>query len=228
MGLAFKILKRSCKIGDRVIITSSTGTSEGIILDMDDGEVALELDNGGFLTTRGDDIIAMKTVNVTPIDNSINHIDKEKDTSIPIDNSDLDINPKSTVVESLPSSAPAIEEKSEEESKTNDISEAKQVEVFNSIEEFVENNQNQSDPPKVKSVSPDELLAMQWRDSRWKSQTYRKMLTAIEKIGDYHNEEELKKKLPIKGQFSSSTNGIIIDSFSGTKYFYNTDELLLP
>ena len=36
MGLAFKLLKKTCKIGDRVIITSSKGTSEGIIFDIDD------------------------------------------------------------------------------------------------------------------------------------------------------------------------------------------------
>ena len=231
IGLAFKILKRSCKIGDRVVITSSTGTSEGIILDMDDGEVALELDNGGFVTTRGDDIIAMKTINVAPpIEESINSQGKEQDDSISvdstIDNSDNELKPP--IEESQQYPAHIIEGKIIGEIAKDIISDTSKGKVLDEDEEIVDDNSNQSVSPKTKSISPDELLAMQWKDSRWKRQTYRKMQNAIEQIGDYRNENEFKKGLPVKGQFSPSTNGIIIDSVNGNKYIYNTDELLLP
>lgn len=229
MGLAFKLLRRSCKIGDRVIITSSTGTSEGVILDMDDGEVALEIDGGGFLTTRGDDIISMKTINVVPVKESVCNQDKGKEPFVCVDTNsdDSDRGTLSPVVESQPSITPTEEENSTKNIAGKGTSETSKV-IFLDKDEEIDNNIDQPVTPKAKSISPDELLAMRWKDSRWKHQTYRKMLIAIEQIGDYRNENELKKGLPVKGQFSPSTNGIIIDSVYGNKYIYNTDELLLP
>lgn len=229
MGLAFKLLKRSCRIGDRVIITSSTGTSEGVILDMEDGEVALELDGGGFVTTRGDDIIAMKTVNVSPVEESINSHDIKQEVFVSVDSTvdNSDNESKSSIEESQQNPTPVLKGKSRGSLSIADTSDSSD-EVHDKDEEIVGNNVDHPVPSHTKSISPDELLAMRWKDSRWKHQTYRKMLNAIEQIGDYRNENEFKKGLPVQGQFSPSTNGIIIDSLSGNKYIYNTDELLFP
>ena len=230
MGLAFKLLKKSCKIGDRVIITSSTGTSEGIILDMDDGEVALELDGGGFLTTRGDDIIAMKTVNVPFVGNPVDNKEKEPSSSVPVcENIDDSIKGSVPTIENLQSfEATAIATQNIDGTSKSDTPEVSTVRNYNDGDDIVEGNKNQMTPPKIKSLSSDELLTMQWRDIRWKKQTYGKMLMAIDKIGDYRSEDAFKKGLPVKGQFSQRTNGIIIDSITGNKYIYNSDELLLP
>ncbi len=244
MGLAFKLLKKACKIGDRVIITSSTGTSEGVIIDIDDVEVALKLDDGGFLTTRGDDIVAMKTVDASSLNKTTYDSNKDCEFIEPRPQSltpaDVDKALKNTDFghenndSPSPHHVPIIIESEEEkkdnkEEETNDHSaEPTETETINDNENWQDTERTSNEPQKRKTISLDELLSMQWKGQIWKRQTYRKMLSAIEKIGDYRNENELNKSLPQKGQISQNANGIIIDSISGNKYFYSPDDLLLP
>ena len=239
MGLAFKLLKKSCNVGDRVVITSSTGTSEGIILDIDDFEVALELDDGGFLTTRGDDIIAMKTIGVKNEDKKGTNDDignvKQPQTLAPTitDVPLKDSNKSNEVIGTIPQPPIAmcdanITEKEENNKEGEVASELEKEDVLSSKEITSDTEQSPTYSQKKGSIPLDDLLTMQWKNSTWKRQTYRKMISAIERIGDYRNDDEFKKSLPLKGQFSPMSEGIIIDSFSGKKYFYNTDELLFP
>jgi len=217
MGLAFKLLKRSCKIGDRVILTSSTGTSEGVIFDIDDVEVALQLDDGGFSTMKADDIVAMKTVEIVALENrSKSQVDEPVKTPsvMPeetVGDTKSEVSPESseTNINEIPHDVPIITENSPE--KESSKMEAEPV-----------NKQ------KAKSLSLDNLLSTQWKNTTWKRQTYRKMLSAFEKLGDYHNNVTFKKSLPSKGQISPNTRGIIIDSLTGSKHIYNTEDLLLP
>ena len=199
MGLAFNLLKKACKLGDRVIITSSTGTSEGIIFAIDDAEVALELDGGGYVTTRGDDIIAMKTISVAPT---------TKPEEEPLTSHEI-VEPQAVSVSLVAQTQPAS---------------MAQV----APEQPVPQNSIELEKPKTQKMSLDSLLAMQWKNLNWKRQTYRKMQELLEQLGDYHNEPDYKKTLPTRGMFSPNKDGIIIDTITGSKYIYDSKELLFP
>lgn len=227
MGLAFKLLKKTCKVGDRIVITSSTGTSEGVILDIDDNEIALQLDNGDFLTCHGDDIIAMKTINVTSSEHSQKDVNKES-----ADTTNIVQQP----VSETPAEEPLtneIEEKKDEPTKEG-LEDTQEVTDIDEETVHIEDDnpsiieQDQPKPSKSNSISLDNLLYMKWKDLNWRRQTYTKMLAVFKRLGEYDNFEHNNKRLPIKGKFSPSTEGIIIDSFNGSKYIYTSDELLFP
>ncbi len=82
--------------------------------------------------------------------------------------------------------------------------------------------------PASKRMSPDELLRIQWKDPRWKKQACERILAAIASLGDYSQQDENKVTLKAKGVIDPNTNGIIIDSLTGSKYYYDAREVLMP
>ena len=61
MGIAFKLLCQKCKVGDYVIITCSTGTTEGRIMEIAEHEVAIETADG-FSCIGESDIKSIRTI----------------------------------------------------------------------------------------------------------------------------------------------------------------------
>lgn len=220
MSLAFKLLKKKCKINDRVRISNSVGIFEGIILDIDEDEIALILDDDGIFTTIGDDIKSFLSINEFSAS-------EEKAESIIFTSSigvasstfqpHLVSNSKKEEIEAIQTDSDESQ-KSEPEAATPiknilDIEDVSITEIKVAITDSSANIE--------RNMSKDELLYMDWKVKANQRKIYLLLREGFRKVGDYSKKEENLSRLPIKGRFAHGINGFILNQQTGQKIFYD-------
>lgn len=221
MGIAFKLLRQKCREGDRVVITSSTGTTEGRILEIDEHEVALETDDGGFSCISDSDVISVRTITV-----------KASLQPTPLQPAP----PQPTPPQPAPSQpapsqpAPSPPAPSQASSGSQQLSQASQP---SQSSQPSQPSPLPADAPSVKPATAaenvDKMIREQWRnDPLWRRQVYSRMLAVIDRQGDYASLAENRKTLPEKGRTNPSVPAIIMEKTTGTPRFYDSKHVLLP
>jgi len=221
MSLAFRIIQQQCRIGDLILITSSTGTIEGTIAEIADSELALTMDDGGFSCISGDDIKSVRLLKVTASNAVDSTVLKGLEEVAPVTTSPESLPHEPQVEEIIPQDSVGITSGKHENSISYSAKEQDVSLPSAPTEQPVA-------PTTSRNLSQNELLKIQWRDLKWKRQVCERILTAFTSLGDYSELDENRVSLKSTGYIDSNTNGIIIDSITGAKYFYDTQDLLVP
>ena len=232
---SFKLILRLCKVGSRVALTSSTGTIEGRVLEIDEKEIALETEMGGVCMATCEDVVSLKIIP----DASAIDIPQTEDTSVPNVNMGIPVPQSTPATEDIPASKPEIPNETENivnnsaKAKEEDNIPAPKLEIPNEAENIVNNSAKAKEEDIVKTSSPrktipmDQLIEMQWKNIKWREQVYHKLHTYFKSIGNYALLEENKKALPPRGKVDSSKTSIIYSLQTGNKHIYNISDVLV-
>lgn len=220
MGIAFKLLRQKCKVGDSVIITCSTGTTEGRIMEIAEHEVAIETADG-FSCIGESDIKSVRTMSaVVPQQPAplLETVQPTSSTAAPAD---------------IHQPLPPIEQPSEPQSPQSEPLQTASDEsaALNNLETSQPVQQGTTVPKEIKTTSQeqvDKMIREQWRnDVSWRNQVYSRMLKVIDSQGDYASLAENRKTMPEKGRTAPSTP-IIFEKGTSTPRFYDSKRVLLP
>lgn len=222
MSLAFKRILHNCNIGDRIIITSSTGTIEGCIAEFSDNELALTLDDGGFSCITDDDIKSVRLLSKVNVPSAMN----STSTSAPSEPLSQPTEP--SVITPQSSEAKSPDSKQQDSLGATDSSVSPTSLQNQEVEDYPVPKDPTPAPSTPKNLSQDDLLRIQWKDPKWKKQVCERILVAFSSLGDFSALEENKVSLISTGYMDPNTNGIIIDAKTGAKYFYDSKDVLVP
>lgn len=194
-----------CKVGSHIVLTSSTGTTEGYILQIDEEELTLKTNSGELCMATCNDVASLKVIPDEPITQT-----SQLGNISTVQGKDSDSTPNSTTESSTVSNH---EETLLSVTSPNEFIQTNRIESINSSQD--------------KSIPIEKLIEIQWKNIKWREQVYQKLTSFIKSIGNYAILDENKKALPSKGKVDFSKIGIIYNSQTGSKHVYNNSDILL-
>lgn len=215
---SFKLILRFCKVGNHVALTSSTGTIEGRILEIDEKEIALETNTGEICMATSEDVVSLK---VLP---NIDDRASSEPESATISQANMTVPMHRSISATEDVTKPTIiSTESVHVSEQNNISVAENKDVKPAKVQ----KPNATTFSQSRFIPLNQLIEIQWKNVKWREQVYRKLTNYINNIGNYAILEENKKTIPSRGKVDAFKIGIIYNLQTGNKYVYNTNDVLL-